>query len=121
MTPHLLAASDYGLVIASGFILLLFLIVGWVIIQGTRAQMSWRKAVIDGDVEVIDMLVREEVHRWKTIRPPKGVNPEVWRGVQSAELLEVEPEGVRLSAMAEGRYEQVAGQRREVSNALAEG
>jgi hypothetical protein len=35
--------------------------------------------------------------------------------------MEVEPEGVRLSAMAEGRYEQVAGQRREVSNALAEG
>ena len=121
MNPYLLAASDYGLVIASGFIMLLFLIVGWVIIQGTRAQMSWRKAVIDGDVQVIDMLVREEVGRWKTIRPAKGVNPEVWRGVQSAELMEVEPEGVRLSAMAEGRYEQVAGQRREVSNALAEG
>jgi hypothetical protein len=121
MNPPLLAASDYGLVIASAFILLLFIIIGWVIVQGTRAQLSWRKAVLDGDTQVIDMLVREEVGRWKTMRPPKGVSPEVWRGVQSAELMEVEPEGVRLATTAEGRYEQVEGQRREVNSALFQG
>ena len=70
---------------------------------------------------MITMLVTEEVSRWKSMRMPKGIEPSVWHGVQSAELVGVQPDGVRLSATAEGRYALVDGVRREVSSAFREG
>ena len=121
MTLPLLAASDYGLVIAVAILFLMFFAVGWVIMQGTRAQMAWRKAVDAGDVDTIKMLVGEEVLRWKTIRMPKGTRPSVWHGIQSAELVGVKPDGVRLTASADGQYATVDGERREVSGPLVEG
>ncbi len=117
----LLAASDYGLVIAVAVLFVLFLIVGWVIMQGTRAQMAWRRLVDEGDVKAIETLVSEEVQHWKAMRMPKGTRPSVWHGVQSAELAGVQPDGVRLSASADGQYALVEGERREVSPPLAEG
>ena len=121
MSLPLLAASDYGIMIGSGFVLFMFMVVGWVIVQGTRAQLAWRKLVDEGDVNAIQTLVGEEVQRWKTARTPKGVAPSLWHGVQSTELLEVKPDAVRISAAAEGQYALVDGQRREVSSALKEG
>ncbi len=121
MIVPLLAASDYGLAVAIGFVLLIFIVVGWVIVQGTRAQLAWRMLVDAGDVDAIQTLVSEEVNRWKTARMPKGVTASVWHGVQSAELLEVKPDGVRLSAASEGHHALVEGERREVSSALIEG
>ncbi|HEY8173920.1 MAG TPA: hypothetical protein VIH21_12610 [Dehalococcoidia bacterium] len=117
----MLAASEWGLAIASGFVLLLFIIVGYVVIQGTRAQVAWRSRVEAGDVDAIHALVSDEVNRWKSARRPQNAEPAVWHGVQSAEILEVSPQGVRLSASAEGQYALVSGQRREVSSALREG
>jgi hypothetical protein len=121
MIVPLLAASDYGLVVASAFVLLLFLVIGWVIIQGTRAQMFWRKRAAEGDIEIIHMLVSEEIARWKTMRAPKGVDATAWHGVQSAELVEAKPDGVRLSAIAEGQYATINGERRQVADPLGEG
>ena len=120
MLLPLLAASDYGIMVGIGIVLLLFLIVAWVIVQGTRAQLAWRALVDAGDVSAIQTLVSEEITRWKTAKMPKGVSPALWHGVQSAELVEVKPEGVRLSATAEGQYALVDGARREVTSALDE-
>ena len=121
MALPLLAASNWGLVIAIAFVLLMFVLVGYVVVQGTRIQLAWRKRVDEGDVDAIQMLVAEEVTRWKSARMPRGADPSVWHGVQSAELLEVSPTGVRLSATAEGQYALVSGERREVSGSLREG
>jgi hypothetical protein len=121
MMLPLLAASDWGIAVAIGFVLLLFLIVAFVIIQGTRAQLYWRQRAEAGDTEIITMLVTEELNRWKTARMPRGEQPSVWHGVQSAELAGVTPDTVRFSATAEGQYAMVEGQRREVSTALREG
>ena len=121
MLLPLLAASDWGIAVAIFFLLIVFVIVGFVIIQGTRAQLYWRKRVEEGDIEAIQALVGDEITRWKTARAPRGVDPTVWHGVQGAELLEVKPESVRVSAAAEGRYALVSGERREVSTSLAEG
>ena len=41
--------------------------------------------------------------------------------MQSAELVEVRPDGVRFSASADGQYASVDGERREVSGPLIEG
>lgn len=121
MAPPLLALSDYGLVFGVGIVLLLFLVIGFAIIQGTRAQLYVRQRVLEGDVEVIRALVTEELGRWKTMKPPKDVDPATWAGVRSAELVDVTPDGVRVSAVAEGQYAQVNGDRRQVSSALDEG
>jgi hypothetical protein len=83
--------------------------------------MYWRKQVDEGDVEIITLLVTEEVSRWRTMRMPKGLEPGIWHGVQSSELVEVKPDGVRLSTTADGQYAMVSGQRQQVSSALAEG
>jgi len=116
-----LAISDWGLAFGSVLVLLLFLVIGYVVVQGTRVQLAWRQRVEEGDVDAIQTLVAEEVNRWKTARMPKGMQPSIWHGVQSAELLEVTPDSFRLSASAEGQYAQVSGDRREVSGALHEG
>jgi hypothetical protein len=121
MATPILALSDWGLVFGSMLVLLLFLVVGYVVIQGTRVQLAWRQRVEEGDVDAIQVLVSEEVNRWKTARMPKGMEPSIWHGVQGAELLEVTPDSFRLSASAEGQYALVSGERREVSNALREG
>lgn len=113
--------DNYGLVFAVGVVLLIFLVVGYVVIQGTRVQLAWRDRVGAGDVGVIRTLVGDEVDRWKTARMPKGTDASVWHAVQSAELIDVQPDGVRLSAIAEGQYASVNGERREVSNALGDG
>lgn len=120
MLLPLLAASDYGIMVGIGIVLLLFLVVAWVIVQGTRAQLAWRALVDAGDVSAIQTLVSEEVTRWKTAKMPKGISPGLWHGVQSAELVEVKPEGVRLSATAEGQYALVDGARRQVTSELDE-
>ena len=121
LTLPLLAASDWGLAFAIGLVLLMFLLVGYVVIQGTRTQLAWRKSVEEGDVDAIHTMVSDELKRWKGMRMPKGTEPGVWHGVQSAELLEVSPDGVRVSALAEGQFALVTGERREISNSLAEG
>ncbi len=117
----LLAASDWGIAIAIFLLLALFVIVGLAIIQGTRAQLYWRRRVEDGDVEAIKALVGDELNRWKTARMPRGTQPAVWHGVQGAELLDAAPDRVRLSASAEGQYALVGSERREVSSSLKEG
>jgi hypothetical protein len=114
----LLAASDYGIAVAIGIVLVVFVVVGWVIVQGTRAQLAWRTLVEKGDVEAIRSLVADELGRWKTMKVPKGTDPGVWRGVQSAELVDVAPDGFRLSAIAESQYRVVDGARMEVSGLL---
>src|SRR5207244_4711539 len=120
MVLPVLAASDWGIAIGIGVILLLFLIVGYVIMQGTRVQLYWRKQAEAGNIEAIRTLVGDEVTRWKTARTPKDVAPAVWHGVQSAELLDVWQDGVRLSASAEGQYALVGSERREVRRLLKE-
>ncbi len=118
MLLPLLAASDYGIAVAIGVVMLLFVVVGWIIVQGTRAQLAWRQAVEAGDVGAITTLVTDELQRWKTMRMPRGVDPAVWRGVQSAELVSATGDGIRLSAAAEGQYATVEGTRREVASPL---
>jgi hypothetical protein len=117
----LLGAANWGIAIALLVVFLFFLGIAYVILQETRAQLYWRKLVEQGDVSAIETLVKEEVERWKTARTPRAVPPSVWHGVQSVELLEVQPDGLRLGASAEGQYALSSGERREVSSALQEG
>lgn len=102
-------------------VVLLTLFIAYVIIQETRAQRHWRKLVERGDISAIEALVRAEIERWRTQRPPKEVPTSLWHGVQTVELQAVGRDYVRVSATAEAQYAVVEGQRQEVSSALHEG
>jgi hypothetical protein len=117
----LLALSNWGLVVAIGVIFVLLAFVSYVVLQGTRTQMAWRERAEAGDVDVIRTLVADEIERWKTARMPKGTHTSVWHGVQSAQLVEVLPGGVRVAAAAEGEYALATGERREVTTAFQQG
>ncbi len=117
----LIALSNWGLVIAVAFMFVILAFISYVVLQGTRTQMAWRERAEQGDVDVIRTLVSDEVERWKTTRMPKGTNPQVWHGVQRAQVLDVTPDSVRVAAAADGEYALVSGERREVTTSFQQG
>jgi hypothetical protein len=117
----LLALSNWGLAIAILGMFVVLAFVAYIVLQGTRTQMAWRESVEQGDVGSIRILVSDEIERWKVTRMPKGTDPGAWHGVQSAQLLDVTPSSVRVTATADGAYALVSGERKEVTNAFHQG
>src|SRR5690606_5310617 len=108
---------EYGIII----ILIILLLVSYVIIQETRAQLHWRGLVEQGDLDAIHELVSAEAERWRTSRVPRGTPPLLWHGVQTVDLIEVTEKGARVSCNADGEYAVVDGRRVETSSPLDEG
>jgi hypothetical protein len=102
------------------FILILLVLISYVIIQETRAQMHWRGLVEDGDMDAMRTLIEEEVEHWHTSRVPRGTPALLWHGVQTVELIDVGPKAARLNCSAEGEFSLVGGRRTETSSALEE-
>ncbi len=100
---------------------IVFLLVAYVVIQGTRAALAWRKAAEAGDVKVIRDILDDAISGWGSMKRPKNVAVEVWRGVQSAQTVDVGRDFVRVSCQAEGEYRLVNGRWLETSNPLQEG
>lgn len=102
-------------------IFIVFLIVAYIVIQGTRAALAWRQAAAAGDVKVIRDIVEDAIGVWRSARRPKEVPPAIWRGVQSMQLVDAAPGFVRVSCQAQSDYRLVEGRWVEVSNPLQEG
>lgn len=102
-------------------IAIVFVIVAYIVIQGTRAALAWRSAAAKGDVKVIAEIVEDSLQSWSRIKRPKEVPVDVWRGVQSCQLVEVEADFVRVSCQAESEYQMVGGRWVEKSNPLQAG
>jgi hypothetical protein len=107
----------YGIII-TGIIVML---IAYVILQETRAQLHWRSLVADGDVDAIRDLLQTEVEHWHTERVPKSVPALLWHGIQTVELIDVSADGARVNCSAEGEYSLVDGRRVETSTPLDEG
>ena len=106
----------YGIVA----VIVILLLITYVILQETRAQLHWRGLVQAGDVNAIRELLENEIERWHTERVPKDVPALLWHGVQTVELTDVSPRGARVNCSAEGEYSLVAGRRVETSSPLDE-
>jgi hypothetical protein len=102
-------------------IFIAFLVFAYIIIQGTRAALAWRKAAAAGDVKVIRDIVEEALGAWRSMKRPKEVPADVWRGVQSMQFIDVGPEFVRVSCRAESEYKMFEGRWIEMKNPLQEG
>ncbi len=98
-----------------------FLFVAYVVIQGTRAAMAWRKAAAGGDLDVIRRIVEDAIAAWGSQKRPQEVPADVWRGVQGLELVDVGPDWVRVSCQAQGEYRLQDGRWVETANPLQEG
>jgi hypothetical protein len=99
---------------------IMFLIVTYIVVQGTRAALAWRKAAASGDVKVIRDIVEDSLGAWRSMKRPKEAQAEVWRGIQSMQLTEVDADLVRMSCQAEGDYRLVNGRWIETANPLHE-
>lgn len=95
---------------------IIFAVVGYIVIQGTRAAMAWRRAAASGDVEVIRQLLEDTIESWRSMKRPKEIAPEVWRDVQSVALVDAGPDNARVSCevgseyrMLDGRWVEIAG------------
>jgi hypothetical protein len=99
-------------------VVIILLLISYVIIQETRAQLHWRGLVQEGDVEAIRTLVTEQVDAWRTARVPKGVPPMLWHGVQTLEVADVTAKGAHLNCSVEGEYSFVSGRRVETESPL---
>ena len=97
-----------------------FLLVTYIIVQGSRAALAWRSAAAGGDVNVIRMIVDDSLSGWRSGKRPKNVAPDVWRGVQSMQLTDLAPDFVRVSAQAQSEYRLQDGAWTEVQNPLQE-
>jgi len=106
---------------ALGAIFVLFLVLAYIVIQGTRAALAWRTAASEGDVKVIRDIVEDALNGWRSMKRPKPVAVEVWRGIQSMQLVEVGPEYVHISCQAESEYKLADGRWIEVRNPLQDG
>lgn len=108
---------QWGLLVIS----VIFLIVAYIVLQGTRAAMAWRRAAAAGDLKVISDIVEDALSVWRSAKRPKDVAPAVWRGVQGMQAVAIGPDFVRVACQAEGEYRLVAGRWVESSNPLHEG
>ena len=99
---------------------IMFLIVTYIVVQGTRAALAWRKAAAEGDVKVIRDIVEDSLGAWRSMKRPKEVPAEVWRGIQSMQIVEVDAEVVRVSCQAEGDFRLLNGRWVETANPLHE-
>ncbi len=100
---------------------ILFFIVAFIMVQGTRAALAWRKAAEEGDVKVIRDIIEDAISVWRSVKRPKEVAPDVWRGVQSMQAVDVAADFVRVSCQAESEYKLLDGKWIETSNPLQEG
>ncbi len=101
-------------------ITVVFLFFSWVIVQGTRAQLAYRRAIAAGDMDVIREVVEQTLEQWRSMKRPKEVPPNVWRGVQAMELVSLGPDHIRVGVSAEGQFRLVEGRWQEVTGLLDE-
>ncbi len=100
---------------------ILFVFVAYIVIQGTRAALAWRQAAANGDIEVIRRIAEDALGVWRSAKRPKEVRVDVWRGIQSLELVDAGPAFVRVSCQVRSEYKMVGGRWLETRNPLDEG
>jgi hypothetical protein len=106
----------FGMVV----VILIFLAVGFLVVKEMRTHMFWRREIARGNVEMIGAIVEGELARWRSSRPPMGMEAGLWSGIQASELAGVDADTLHMTGAAEGEYRMVEGRRVEVVPVLDE-
>jgi len=102
-------------------LVIIFVVFSWLMVQGTRAALAYRRQAAAGDVAVIREIAEEAISGWRSQKRPKEAPPEVWRGIQTLELVDVGPDYVRVIAQADSEYKLIDGSWLEVASPLRTG
>ncbi len=96
------------------------LLVAYAVWQGMRAALKYRDLAAAGDMPTIRLIIDEALAEWRSARPPKGLPPAVWLGVQAMEVVDLGPGCLRVSCNAEGEYKMAEGRWLETKSPLQE-
>lgn len=108
------------IVIGIIFFLVIFGVVGWAVSTEMFQHRAWRRRVASGDTDIVAALIEESLATWRRGRPPRGTPSSLWAGVQAAQLIAVETDGITVSTSSEGEFRTEGATRVQVSTALDE-
>jgi hypothetical protein len=90
------------------------LLLGFVIVQSAFSHRHWRHVIAEGDAPTLLAAVEEALETFRGLRPPRGMPPADWRGLQSAALVAADRDRCRVSVLAEPDIRVIGTARREV-------
>ena len=106
-----------GLGLGITFVLVMFVILGFMVFQARFAARQWRRVIAAGDMNALDDLLDQTFEAWRNSRPPRGLSPADWRALHTAALLAASREHARVSLLVEPDVRVVQGRRVEVGTA----
>jgi len=98
-------------------VLAIALVVGFIIVQSAASHRHWRRVIAQGDQPTLLAAVEEALETFRNLRPPRGIPPADWRGLQSAALVAADRDRCRVSALVEPDIRVIGSDRQEVGSA----
>ncbi len=102
-------------------VIALGLLLGFVIVQSAFSHRHWRHVIAEGDTPTLLAAVEEALETFRSLRPPRGMPPADWRGLQSAALVAADRDRCRVSVLAEPDIRVIGTERREIGPAESVG
>ncbi|MEX2445746.1 MAG: hypothetical protein WD734_00270 [Dehalococcoidia bacterium] len=106
-----------GLGLGIAFVLVMFLVVGFMVFQARFAARHWRRVIAAGDQDALVELLDMTFEACRVRRPPRGIAPADWRALHTAALIAADHRRARVSLLAEPDVQVVGGRRSEVGSA----
>jgi hypothetical protein len=105
-----------GLGLALVAFLLMFVVLGFMVVQAMFAARKWRSVIKDGDHGALLQLLDLTLEEWRNGRPPKGTPPADWRALHTAALVDADRDRARVSLLADPDVRVIEGRREEVAS-----
>ena len=97
--------------------LIIFVVVGFLVVQARFAARQWRRVIAAGDEGALAELLDMTFDAWRASRPPRGLAPADWRALHTAALVAADRDRARVSLLAEPDVRVVGGRRVEEGTA----
>ncbi len=98
-------------------VVLLTAAIGFAIVSSAFSQRHWKKVIAQGDRATLLAALEEALETFRGMRPPRGIIPADWRGLQSSVVVAADRDRCRLSVLVEPDSRVVGGERVDVGPA----
>lgn len=99
-------------------IVLIGLALAFIVLQGSLAARHWRRAISHGDKDALQEALDAAFDAWREQKPPAGMPPSDWQGLQSTTLIAANRDRCRVSLLADTDVRVIDNNRKEVGSAL---
>jgi hypothetical protein len=97
---------------------LLGVFLGFIVLQASLASRHWQRVIAEGDSDALEEALNGAFEGWRAMKPPAGLPPADWQGLQSATLIAADRDRCRVSLVAGADLRVVDNRRQEVGTAL---